>query len=160
MGAGVVAGLLILFPPWHARAIRTTTRYAAVSQVAPAIVVDTVAWLLPFEPLYAPPRPTLTGDQMRSLAARSLAGDLAARAQLRESAAGFESRLHVPDILRTDGELWRDSVLRAAGVPAMSSYDLTVTIDEGWLAMRLSLLGLVVFLLELRFRKRAAPMIS
>ena len=160
VGAAVIAGLLILFPPWRARAIRTTTRYAAVAQVAPAIVVDTIAWLLPFEPLYAPPRPTLTGDRMRELASRSMAGDRAARTELRESAARFAPRLHVPDILRTDGELWRDSVLRAAGVPAMSSYDLTVTIDQGWLAMRLILLALIVFFLELRVRKRVAPTIS
>ena len=158
--AAVIAGLLILFPPWRARAIRTTIRYAAAADVAPAIVVDTIAWLLPFEPLYAPPRPTLLGDRMRDLAARSMAGDRIARSELLESAARFESRLHVPEVLRTDGELWRDSVLRAAGVPAMSSYDLTVTIDQRWLATRLVVLGIVVWLLELRTRKRVVPTAS
>jgi hypothetical protein len=160
IGAGVVAALLILFPPWRAQAVRTTTRYAAVAGVAPAIVLDTVTWLLPFEPLYAPPRTNLTGERMRDLAARSMAGDGGARTELRESASRFEPRLHVPDILRTDGELWRDSVLRAAGVPAMSSYDLTVRIDQRWLAGRLILLGLVVFLLEWRARKRRRSTIS
>jgi len=156
---GVIAGLLVLFPPWRARAIRTTTRYAAAADVAPAIVVDTVTWLLPFEPLYAPPRATFTGGQMRDLAVRSMSGDRGARAELLESAARFEPRLHVPDILRTDGELWRDSVLRAAGVPAMSSYDLTVSIDQRWLATRLIVLALIVLLLELRVRKRVTPTI-
>ena len=152
----MVAALIVLFPPWRAEAVRTTTRYAAVPGVAPAIVVDTVAWRLPFEPLFAPPHADLTGDRMRDLAARSMAGDGAASAELREAAARYEPRLHVPDILRTDGELWRDSVLRAAGVPAMSSYDLAVRIDQGWLVGRLVVLGLVVFLFEWRTRKRAA----
>ena len=97
---------------------------------------------------------------MRDLAARVMAGDRAARAELRESTGGYETRLRVPDILRTDGELWRDSVLRAAGVPGMSSYDLTITIDQRWLAARLIVLGMLVLLLELRVRKRAAPTIS
>jgi hypothetical protein len=160
VAAAVIAGLLVLFPPWRARAIRTTTRYAAAANVAPAIVVDTIAWLLPFEPLYAPPRATLTGDRMRDLAARSMAGDRVARSELLDSTARFEPRLHIPEVLRTDGELWRDSVLRAAGVPAMSSYDLTVTIDQRWLATRLVVLGIVVWLLELRIRKRVVPTAS
>ena len=160
IGAGVVAALLVLFPPWRAQAVRTTTRYAAVTGVAPAIVVDTVAWLLPFQPLFAPPRADLTGDRMRDLAARSMAGDGGARRELRESAARFEPRLHVPDILRTDGELWRDSVLQTAGVPAMSSYDLTVRIDQRWLVGRLVVLGLFVFLLEWRVRRRPAASIT
>lgn len=157
ISTAVIAALLIIFPPWRACAIRTTTRYAAVADVAPAVVIDTVAWLLPFEPLYAPPRATLAGDRMRDLASRAMAGDRAARTELRASAARFESRLRVPDILRTDGELWRDSVLLAAGVPAMSSYDLKVTIDQRWLAARLILLAMVVLLLEMRHRKRVTP---
>lgn len=97
---------------------------------------------------------------MRDLAARSMAGDRAAREELLESTARFEPRLRVPDILRTDGELWRDSVLHAAGVPAMSSYDLTIRIDQRWLAARLIVLGLIVFLIELRFRKDTASTAS
>jgi len=97
---------------------------------------------------------------MRDLAARSMAGDRVARSELLDSTARFEPRLHIPEVLRTDGELWRDSVLRAAGVPAMSSYDLTVTIDQRWLATRLVVLGIVVWLLELRIRKRVVPTAS
>jgi hypothetical protein len=154
-GTVIIAALLVIFPPWRARAIRTTTRYTAVANVAPATVVDTVDWLLPFAALYAPPRASLTGAQMRDLAARSMAGDTAARTTLRRVASGFERHLDVPEILRTDGELWRDSVLHLAGIPAMSSYDLTIRIDQRWLAARLALLALIAFVLDARAPKRA-----
>jgi hypothetical protein len=149
-----VALLAVIFPPWRARAIRTTTRYAAVSGLAPSIVVDTIDWLVPFAAIYAPPRPLLTGDRMRELAARAIAGDSAARRSLSDSTTNVEQRYHAPEALRTGGEIWRDSVLAAAGIPAVSSYDLAFAIDQQWIAARLVVLTLFAFWLEWRGRRR------
>lgn len=151
---GLVAVLALLFPPWRARAIRTTTRYAAVSGVAPSTVVDTIDWLVPFAAIYAPPKPLLGGDRMRELASKAIGGDSDARRRLRDSAASVEQRYHAPDVLRTLGAVWRDSVLAAAGIPAISSYDLTFRIDQRWVAARLAALALLAFALEWRGRRR------
>lgn len=156
LGLAVVALLALLLPPWRARAIRTATRYAAVSGVAPSTVVDTIDWLIPFAPIYAPPRALLTGDRMRELATRAVQGDTAARRQLRDSTMDLEQRYRAPDVLRTMGEVWRDSVLAAAGIPAFSSYDVAFTIDERWVVARLAVLALLVFALEWRGRRRRA----
>lgn len=148
--------LAILFPPWRARAIRTTARYAAVSGVAPSTVVDTIDWLVPFAPIYAPPHPRLTGDRMRQLAARAIEGDTEARRRIRDSTMVVEERYHAPEVLRTGGEVWRDSVLSAAGIPAISGYDVTFTIDQRWVAARLAAVALLGFALEWRGRRRRA----
>jgi hypothetical protein len=157
LGIAVVALFAVIFPPWRARAIRTTSRYAAVSGLAPSIVVDTIDWLVPFAAIYAPPRPWLTGDRMRELAARAIAGDSAARRRLSDSTTHVEQRYHAPEALLADGEVWRDSVLTAAGIPAVSSYDLAFTIDRGWVAARLVVLALLGLSLEWRSRRRRAP---
>lgn len=151
---GFVAVLALLFPPWQARAIRTTTRYAAVSGVAPSTVVDTIDWLVPFAAIYAPPRPLLEGDRMRELARDAIRGDSSARGRLRDSATSVEQRYHAPEVLRTLGAVWRDSVLAAAGIPAISGYDLTFTIDQRWLAARLAALALLAFALQWRGYRR------
>ena len=150
----LVAVLALLYPPWRARAIRTTTRYAAVSGVAPSTLVDTIDWLIPFAAIYAPPRPLLAGDRMRELARRAIGGDSDARRRLRDSTAQVEQRYHAPEVLRTAGAVWRDSVLAAAGIPAISSYDLTVRIDQRWVLARLAALALLAFALEWRSRRR------
>jgi hypothetical protein len=155
LGLAGVALVALLFPPWRARAIRTTTRYAAVAGVTPSTVADTIDWLLPFAPIYAPPRPLLAGARMRELSARATRGDSDARRRLRDSTRDVEQRYHAPEVLRTDGEVWRDSVLTAAGIPAISSYDLAFTIDQRWLAARLAALGLIAFLLRWRSRRRS-----
>ena len=153
----VAAVLALLFPPWRAHAVRSTTRYAAVAGVAPSTVVDTIDWLIPFAPIYAPPRSRITGDRMRTLATRAIQGDSAARRNLRESTMDVEQRYHAPEVLRSNGEVWRDSVLAAAGIPAVSGYDLAFTIDQAWVAARLVVLGLLGFALEWRARRRRAP---
>jgi hypothetical protein len=119
--------------------------------------VDTIDWLVPFAAIYAPPRPWLTGDRMRELAARAIAGDSAARRRLSDSTTDVEQRYHAPEALLADGEVWRDSVLTAAGIPAVSSYDLAFTIDRGWVAARLVVLALLGLSLEWRSRRRRAP---
>ncbi len=153
----LVAVLALLFPPWRARAIRTTTRYAAVSGVAPSTVVDTIEWLIPFAPIYAKPRPLLAGDRMRALGSEAMHGDSSARRRLRDSTADVEQRYHAPEVLRTAGEVWRDSVLAAAGIPTISSYDLTFAIDQRWVAARLAALALAAFALERRRRRQRVP---
>jgi hypothetical protein len=80
---------------------------------------------------------------MRELATRSLAGDSAAKAELRRSAATFEGRYQVPEVLRAPGALWRDSVLSRAGIPSITSYDLMFAIDQRWLAGRLVVLAAI-----------------
>ena len=152
VGALIIALLLLVFPPWHARAIRTTTRYAAIPGVAPVTVIDTIIWTLAFEPLYAPPRPMLDGERMRALAARSFQGDTGARAELRQRAGAFEQRFRAPEVLRTAGELWRDSVLSIAGIPSLSSYYVTFTLDDRWLAARLAALATIALVLDYRRR--------
>jgi len=156
VSAIVVAALVFLFPPWRARAIRTTVRYGGVSGLAPSTVVDTIIWPLSFAPLYAPPRARLTGAQMQALAVRSMAGDTSARSALRRSTNDFERRYHVPEVLRTDGEIWRDSVLATAGISAIGSYDLAFTLDQRWLAARLAALALIAFMLDFRIGRGAA----
>jgi hypothetical protein len=156
LGIALVALLAVIFPPWRGRAIRTTTRYAAVSGLAPSIVVDTIDWLVPFAAIYAPPRPLVTGDRMRELAVRAIAGDSAARRSLSDSITYVEQRYHAPEALRIGGEVWRDSVLAAAGIPAVSSYDLAFTIDQRWVAARLVVLALLGLSLEWRSRRRPA----
>lgn len=154
VAASGLALLALIFPPWRATAIRTTTRYAAVPGLAPSTVVDTLVWPLQFAPLYAPPRPLLTGARMSALASSAMRGDTAARALLSRSTRDVERRAHAPEVLRADGALWRDSVLTAAGIPAMTSYDLSLRIDQPWLAARLAVLALVAFILDSRMRRR------
>lgn len=142
VGAVGVALVVLLFPPWRARAIRTTTRYAATADVAPEMAVDTITWLLAFAPIYAPPRASLDPETMRLLATRaSLAGDSDARAELLRSAGKYESRLHVPEVLRVSGSVWRDSVLAHSGIPSVTSYALTFVIAREWLVGRLAVLA-------------------
>ncbi|MFL5614464.1 MAG: hypothetical protein ACJ796_12460 [Gemmatimonadaceae bacterium] len=152
--ASTIALLLLIFPPWRARAIRTTTRYAAVPGVAPAVAIDSIAWPLSFAPIYSPPRAPLSGDRMRELAVRIANGDTSARRVLREATAEKERLVHVPEVLQTSGELWRDSVLTAAGIPASSSYDLTFAIDQRWLAARLAAVALLALLIDSRATRR------
>lgn len=156
LGIALLAVLALLFPPWRARAIRTTTRYGAASGVAPSTVVDTIDWVIPFAPIYAPPRSRLTGDRMRQLAARAIRGDAEARRRMRDSVIVVEQRYHAPEVLRTGGEVWRDSVLAAAGIPAISGYELAFTIDQRWVAARLAALALLGFAVEWRGRRRRA----
>ena len=152
-----VAALLVLHPPWRAQAIRTTVRYAAVPGVAPAALIDTVQWTLALSPLYAPPRAALGGDRMRTLATRALAGDTAAGAELRRATATDEERYHVPEVLSATGALRRDSILSRAGIPSLTSYDLSFVIDQRWLAARLIVLAAIALLAIRRFAAAAKP---
>ena len=92
---------------------------------------------------------------MLDLATRAMNGDSAARSTLRRATGEPERRLHVPEVLRTDGALWRDSVLTAARIPAVSSYDLEVVIDQRWLIARLAALALIAAIVDSRFRRKA-----
>jgi hypothetical protein len=125
--------------------------------VEPSTVIDTVAWPIQFAPIFAPPRAAIAGTAMRDLAQRSFGGDTNARAELRRRTSGVERRYHAPEVLRTDGEIWRDSVLAIAGIPATSSYDLTFSLDQRRLALRLALLALIALALEYRARRRVRP---
>ena len=155
VGSAIVLALLVvLFPPWRARAVRTTTRYAAVAGVAPAILIDTIGWGLSFEPLFAAPRAPMPATEMRRLSERAVAGDAGARAKLRGVMEPFERRYNAPEVIRTSGELWRDSVLAVARVPAVSSYDVTFSIDDRWLAARLIAIAAAASLLEYRRQRR------
>jgi hypothetical protein len=141
---------ILLFPPRTARAVRSTTRYAAVQGVAPATLVDTVVWTLRASFVFAPPRTPVTATVMRALAARSLAGDTAAKQRLLGLTEPFERKVAAPEILRASGELWRDSVLAAAGIPSLSGYEVTFAVDELGVALRLASVALVAFILEVR----------
>jgi hypothetical protein len=125
--------------------------------VEPATVIDTVAWAIQFAPIFAPPRAAIAGAAMSALAKRSLGGDTDARAELRRRTDAVERRYRAPEVLRTDGEIWRDSVLTAAGIPATSSYDLTFSIDQKWLSLRLVLLALIALALNYRRWRRIRP---
>ena len=143
----VAAVMIVVFPPWQARAIRTTMRYAAVSGVAPSVLTDTLTWTLPFAPVYAPPRVPLDGQGMRRLALRALSGDTAAAAELRRTTGPTERAYHAPDVLSAGGALWRDSVLAKARIPSVTSYDLSFATDRRWMSARLVVLLLAGFLL-------------
>ena len=155
-GAALLALIVLIFPPWTARAIRTTIRYASVEGMAPVTLVDTVVWTLTAAPIFSPPRPVFTAAQVRELAGRSLAGDLAARSRLLQLTGAFERRYRAPEILRMSGELWRDSVLAAAGMPSLSSYDVSFTLDDAGIATRLAALAAILVVLEARRRGRSS----
>ena len=146
----VLALLILLFPPWRARAIRTTTRYAAVENVAPATLIDTVGWSIRFLPLFAPPRAPLTPAEVRELARHARTGDSVAKRRLVAEMNPFERRVGVPEILRTNGELWRDSVLSTAGVPSVSFYDASFRLDDSAIALRLAVVLVVAFAVDRR----------
>jgi hypothetical protein len=154
-GLTLLSVVVVVFPPWRARAIRTTMRYTAVPGVAPSVLTDTLGWTLAFAPVYSPPHAALDGERMRQLATRSLSGDTAAAAELRRSTQEVERRYHAPDVLRAAGALWRDSVLARAGIPSITSYDLTFVVDQTWMAARLAVLAMVAFVLL--WRKRRGP---
>jgi hypothetical protein len=149
-GAVVLALAVLLFPPWSARAIRTTSRYASVPGVAPATLVDTVRWSIRVLPLFAPPHPAISGAAMRDLAARAQSGDTVAKRQLVRLVEPFERRVGAPEILRTSGELWRDSVLAVAGMPSVSSYQASFALDDLGIALRLAAVALIALFLDRR----------
>ena len=122
--------------------------------VAPATLIDTVTWGLSFEPLFAAPQAPMAAAELRRLSERAVAGDLGARAELRRVMDPFERKYNAPEVIRTSGEIWRDSVLAAAGVPAVSSYDVTFSIHDAWLAARLIAIAAVASLLEYRRQRR------
>ena len=153
-GAVVLALLVVIYPPWRASAVRTTTRYAAVAGVEAATVTDTLRWALAFKPLYAPPRATINGQTMQALATRAALGDSAAKFELRRTTDEFERRFHVPEVLRASGALWRDSVLAKAGIPSVTSYDLSFALDQRWMAARLTVLAAIIFLAVRRRSRR------
>ena len=143
VGVAMLALVVVVFPPWRARAVRTTTRYAAVAGVAASVVTDTLNWTVPFAPVYAPPRAALDAQGMRQLATRSLSGDTAAARELRQSTEPVERKYHAPEVLRAAGALWRDSVLAKAGIPSVTSYELRFAIDQTWMAARLTVILIV-----------------
>ena len=145
-----LAVLILVFPPWRARAIRTTTRYPAVANVAPATVVDTVIWTVRALPLFDPPKAPLTAAEGRELSRRAQSGDMSAKRRLLSVMDPFERRVKAPEILQTEGELWRDSVLSAAQMPSVSSYDVAFTLDNSAIALRLSVVLLLAFILDRR----------
>ena len=145
-----IALAILLFPPWNARAVRTTTRFAAVQGVTPATVVDTVSWTLRAFPLFAPPRPEITALEMQNLATHAQAGDSVAKRRLIQLTGSFERRVDTPEILRTSGELWRDSVLAAAGMPSVSSYEVTFALDDVGIALRLAAVALIAVIVDRR----------
>lgn len=150
VGIATLALLVVVYPPWRARAVRTTSRYAAVPGVTPSILTDTLTWTVPFAPVYAPPRASLEGQRMQQLAMRSLLGDTAAAGELRRATEEIERKYHAPEVLRAAGALWRDSLLSKAGIPSVTSYELTFAIDRPWMAARLAVLIIVGFVLLLR----------
>ena len=145
-----LAVLILLFPPWYARAIRTTTRYAAVANVATATVIDTVIWTIRALPLFDPPKAPRTAAEGRELSRRAQTGDTAAIRRLLPMMDAFERRVKAPEILQTVGELWRDSVLSAAQIPSVSSYEVDFTLDDSVIALRLSVVLLIAFILDRR----------
>ena len=152
--------LILVFPPWRARAIRTTTRYAAVANVAPATVVDTVTWTIRALPLFDRPKAPLTAAEGRELSRRAQTGDMSAKRRLLAVMDPFERRVKAPDILQTGGELWRDSVLSAAQMPSVSSYDVDFTLDDSVIALRLSVVLLLAFIVDRRRVAVSSPRVG
>ena len=149
--AAAVAVLVALHPPWRATGVRTVTRFASAPGVEPATIVDTVEWALPFAPVYARPR-----APARPAASRVLSpGD----SRYRSDMAEFERRYKVPEMLRSAGAAWRDSILGRAGIPSGTVYEASFSVDGGRLALRLAMLALVTAsgAYWLRRRRRRDP---
>jgi hypothetical protein len=121
------------------------------------MLVDTLRWTIAFAPLYSPPHAALLGPRMQQLAIRSLSGDTAAGNELRRSTEHVERDYHAPEVLRAAGALWRDSILARAGIPSVTSYDLTFSIDQRWMAARLTVLAILGFAF---LRRRSGPNLS
>lgn len=132
----VAAMLLVLYPPWRATAVRRTTRYASVPGLQPFTLVDTVEWTLTFAPLYAHPR-------LPSASRTVGAATGAVPGEQRRAVQDLERQYDVPEVLRSSGAEWRDSILGRAGIPSASTYEAEFTIDRARLALRLATLALL-----------------
>ena len=137
LAAALVAALLVAaHPPWRATAVRTSTRHAGVPNVEPVTLVDTIEWTLAFAPLYARPRSPSDPTLARQV-------DERARRERQAAIERFEHKYKVPEILRTAGAAWRDSILGRAGIPSASSYAARFAVDRARLALRLAVVALL-----------------
>ena len=136
----VSALLIVLYPPWRATAVRTSVRYSAAPGVEPFTLVDTVHWTLSFAPAYARPRFLADAAPLDPPAGRILTA--AVREERLRALEEFERRYQVPQVLRTNGASWRDSILSSAGIPSASSYEASFTLDGARLALRLVVLAI------------------
>ena len=143
--------MIVLYPPWRANAVRTTVRYATAPGVEPFTLVDTVRWTLSFAPAYARPRFPMGAAPLGPQTGRTTTAAREERVRVLDE---FERRYHVPQVLRTSGASWRDSILSSAGIPSGSSYEASFAIDGARLALRLAALGIIAAAADRLLRRR------
>ena len=144
--------LIVVYPPWRASAVRTTVRYASASGAEPFTLVDTVHWTLSFAPAYARPRFPASAAPLDPPTGRDTT--TAAREKRLRALDEFERRYHVPQVLRTSGASWRDSILSSAGIPSASSYEASFVVDRARLALRLAAVGIIAVVADRVLRRR------
>jgi hypothetical protein len=100
-GAGLAA-LIVLHPPWIARAVAMRMSFEGFPAVRPTTVVDTVEWALPFAPIYDRPSLSLDAQQFAAYETRLSKGDTSAAREWQYRIEGIERRYRVPDSLRSE----------------------------------------------------------
>ena len=114
LGAAIAA-LVALHPPWIARALTMRMSFDGPPASAPATIVDTVSWLVPFAAIYSPPSLSIPARQQAAYQARVSKGDTSTAREWQNKIEGIERRYRVPDQLRSE---WiRDT---AVGAPTVA----------------------------------------
>jgi hypothetical protein len=100
--AAGIAILIVLHPPWIARAVAMRMNFDGFPTARPTTVVDTVEWAVPFAPIYARPTLSLDTREFKAYQARLSKGDTAAAREWQREIEGIERRYRVPDTLRSE----------------------------------------------------------
>lgn len=131
-----------LHPPWIARAALTRMSFRGFPRVPPTFVLDSVAWSVPFAPIYSPPSLDIPARELATYQARLMAGDTSAGTDWQRKSEAIERRYRVPRELRS---VWRRDVNRGGspGVAFTSSIVSTrFEIDRVRLGIYLLALGI------------------
>src|SRR5687768_16853025 len=114
LGSGMAA-LIALHPPWTARALTMRMSFDGPAASAPATIVDTVSWVVPFAAIYSPPSLAIPARQQAAYQARVSKGDTSTAREWQSRIENIERRYRVPDQLRSE---WiRDT---AVGAPTVA----------------------------------------
>jgi hypothetical protein len=100
LGLGVMA-LVVLHPPWIAKAVLTRMSFRGFPSVPPTTIIDSATWRVPFAAVYSPPTLDLPVGDLAEYQRRLLAGDTAAASEWQGRTEAIERRYRVPPKLRS-----------------------------------------------------------
>ncbi len=117
VGIGIaLMAVVALHPPWVARAVVTRMSFRGFPRVPPTTVLDSVAWSVPFAPIYSPPSLDIPARELAAYQGRLIAGDTSAAKDWQEKTEAIEQRYRVPRKLRS---VWRRDVNKS-GSPGVA----------------------------------------